>query len=201
MKKEDLKNNIFGRLKVVEFAGKSKNSRIQWKCLCDCGNNVIVTSFNLKNSNTKSCGCLQRDMVTKHGLSQCDNRYDYIKFLEERNIGYKLHRRVSSSVLQSLKVRGFRKNGSILKHLPYAINELKNHLELLWESWMNWKNYGGYNNDIRKTWHIDHIIPQSSFNIKEIGDCEFLKCWNLSNLRPLEKISNIKKGNKIYDRN
>ena len=43
----------YGMLVVESFAGNGK-----WKCICDCGNEVIVRSGNLTYGNTKSCGCL-----------------------------------------------------------------------------------------------------------------------------------------------
>lgn len=35
----------------------------QWVCKCQCGKTVTVYSKRLRNGNTKSCGCLQRDKV------------------------------------------------------------------------------------------------------------------------------------------
>lgn len=55
---------------------------------------------------------------------------------------------------------------------------------------MNWDNYGSY-------WHIDHIKPISLFKYETAEDPEFKKCWALDNLQPLEKIANLKKGNKF----
>jgi len=47
------------------------------------------------------------------------------------------------------------------------------------------------------TWQIDHIIPKSKRTFESL-DCEnFKKLWALENLRPLETIANIKKGNKL----
>ena len=44
------------------------------------------------------------------------------------------------------------------------------------------------------TWHIDHITPQSAFNITS-AECEdFQKCWALENLQPLCALKNIRKG-------
>ena len=65
----------FGRLTVMkEIEPKyDKNGRIyhQWKCKCDCGNYINVTSNNLKGNHTRSCGCLQREVAgqqtLKHG--------------------------------------------------------------------------------------------------------------------------------------
>ena len=56
--KEDLTNQKFGRLTVLEYAGNSS-----WKCKCDCGNIKTIKTANLKNGNTKSCGCLQKEKV------------------------------------------------------------------------------------------------------------------------------------------
>lgn len=52
----DLTNQKFGRLIALEYNGNSK-----WKCRCDCGNELLVETGNLRTGNTKSCGCYQRD--------------------------------------------------------------------------------------------------------------------------------------------
>jgi len=74
----------------------------------------------------------------------------------------------------------------------YTIDDLIKHLEKQFDDKMNWENYGSY-------WWIDHIKPRSAFNYKSPKDKEFKECWALSNLQPLEKITNIKKSgiNKI----
>ena len=54
---------------------------------------------------------------------------------------------------------------------------------------MTWDNYG--------EWHVDHIKPITYFNICEIGDEEFMKCWSLNNLQPMWGEDNIRKSNKI----
>ncbi len=40
-----------------------------WECLCDCGNTVIVSTGNLHNGHSKSCGCLKKEMLTEVGKS------------------------------------------------------------------------------------------------------------------------------------
>lgn len=69
----DLKNKRFGKLVAIEPCGKSKNGAILWRCLCDCGNETVVTSSNLNSGSTMSCGCLYHDGTNKksykHGLS------------------------------------------------------------------------------------------------------------------------------------
>jgi hypothetical protein len=92
MKALDLSGMRFGRLLVihrVENIGK----RAAWLCLCDCGANVIVQSTSLTRGNTKSCGCLQKDiaretgsrLLTKHGRFKKNKRlYKIWKHIIER---------------------------------------------------------------------------------------------------------------------
>jgi hypothetical protein len=109
---------------------------------------------------------------------------------------YKLRRRISSAVGKGLKKNCGSKHGSsILSKLPYSMQQLRQHIESLFESWMNWENHGPYDPN-RKTWQIDHIKPHSCFHYDNMDCQEFKDCWSLSNLRPLESLANIKKGNK-----
>jgi len=110
---------------------------------------------------------------------------------------YKLKRCISIAVGNGLKKNcGSKRGSSILSKLPYSMQELKQHIESLFDPWMNWENHGKYNSN-RRTWQIDHIKPHSSFHYDNMDCEEFRQCWALSNLRPLESLANIKKGNKI----
>lgn len=71
--------------------------------------------------------------------------------------------------------------------LGYTKQDLINHLEKQFDENMSWENYGSY-------WHIDHIKPVKLFNFNSCDDKEFKECWALSNLRPLERIENMRKG-------
>ena len=53
-------NKKFTKLTVISFNGKSKHGCTMYNCLCDCGNNTIVSVGNLISGNTKSCGCLNK---------------------------------------------------------------------------------------------------------------------------------------------
>lgn len=64
-KHNQLAGERFGRLTVIERYGVSNDRRILWKCICDCGNERIVSSKCLTSGHTKSCGCLQRENVSK----------------------------------------------------------------------------------------------------------------------------------------
>lgn len=69
-KAQDLTGQKFGKLSVLSFDHRDTESRKRfWKCLCDCGNTIIVYQNHLKSGHTKSCGCLhsRQDTNLKHG--------------------------------------------------------------------------------------------------------------------------------------
>lgn len=114
---------------------------------------------------------------------------------------FRLRKYLSGKVARALKSAGGGKNMSFTKHVTYTMDELKKHLENLFEPWMNWDNQGSYrvslwNDDDSSTWtwQIDHIIPQSSLPYTSMEDENFRKCWALENLRPLSAKQNLVEG-------
>ena len=51
--KKNLTGRRFGRLTVIEEAGRDKWCNMIWLCKCDCGNEVEVISGNLTSGRTK----------------------------------------------------------------------------------------------------------------------------------------------------
>lgn len=72
MPHENLIGQRFGRL-LVEQQAPSKNGARRWFCKCDCGGLKTVITKSLKNGNTTSCGCYQREQQIKantvHGMA------------------------------------------------------------------------------------------------------------------------------------
>lgn len=65
IEKKDLIGKRFERLLVIGYSHRSNTDKHHyWKCLCDCGEKVTVCANNLGRS-TKSCGCLNRELVIK----------------------------------------------------------------------------------------------------------------------------------------
>jgi hypothetical protein len=140
--------------------------------------------------------------------SNKEYRKEYLKEYREKNIEkirevkrnyektrknndpiYKLINNFRTAIYQVLKENNVQKNGHYFEVLQYSPEELISHLENKFKDGMTWDNYG--------EWHVDHILPISSYSIQEIGDDEFIKCWSLSNLQPMWGEENIKKSNKI----
>lgn len=78
-----------------------------------------------------------------------------------------------------------RKERGSWRHLPYSLQDMKSHIERQFVRGMTWENYG--------EWHIDHIVPLSSFTFSSIDDPEFKRAWCLTNLRPLWARDNLSK--------
>lgn len=123
---------------------------------------------------------------------------------ENNDPSFKIRKRISSQIRDHLKRFGSSKNGnSILNFLDYSIDDLRSHLESLFESWMTWGNYGPYNsvtwndnNSTTWTWNIDHIIPQYKLSYSSMNEDNFKKCWALENLRPYSSKQNNLDGAK-----
>jgi hypothetical protein len=138
-----------------------------------------------------------------------EHRKQYLKEYREKNINkirktkrdyernrkasdplYKLISNFRTAIYQVLKENRVDKNQSYFDVLQYTPEELIIHLEKQFTDGMTWENYG--------EWHVDHKLPITSFNIQEMGDEEFMKCWCLSNLQPMWGEENIRKSNKLF---
>lgn len=64
----NLTGQRFGRLTVVGFAYSDKAGLAHWSADCDCGNKVVVAGSKLRSGETRSCGCLARELVSKRTL-------------------------------------------------------------------------------------------------------------------------------------
>lgn len=70
MKRAEIGGMAFGRLLVEEF-DSVKNGNAHWRCICECGNKVIVAACHLKSGHTNSCGCFHAEQTS---VSQSTHR-------------------------------------------------------------------------------------------------------------------------------
>ncbi len=61
----DITGKRFGRLIAIACVNNLGQSR--WRCQCDCGKSVHVAQYNLRSGNTRSCGCLKRNVCSEIG--------------------------------------------------------------------------------------------------------------------------------------
>ena len=68
----DLTGQTFGKLTVINCAGKLDGRRYFWNCECECGNKKQINGALLRNGNTKSCGCGKYDGIKKYNQEKSD---------------------------------------------------------------------------------------------------------------------------------
>ena len=70
----NLTSQRFGRLAVLHRESRDGHGNPTWKCVCLCGNVVVVRGMSLRRGHTTSCGCLRmercRKVVTYHGMAR-----------------------------------------------------------------------------------------------------------------------------------
>ena len=98
---------------------------------------------------------------------------------------YKTKQNLSRDVWQFCNLRGSKKERRTHELLGYTAKECNDHIELLFQEGMTWKN--------RDEWDIDHVKPQSHFTSID----QLKECFALSNLKPEWKDWNMSKGNRF----
>lgn len=104
---------------------------------------------------------------------------------QRREAVKRLKMNMSTAIANSLGGRG--KPDGWQRVLGFTLDQLKTHLERQFKAKMTWSNYGS-------SWHVDHIVPLSAFTFESTADQEFVAAWSLTNLRPLWKRPNLRKG-------
>lgn len=100
--------------------------------------------------------------------------------LYPKNIKAKVRAAIASHISEMIR----REMGRIEDLVGYDMDDIILDFEQKFKPGMNWDNWG--------EWQIDHIIPRSKYNINQLKEC-----FDLSNLSPLAKLDNIKKGNRV----
>ena len=167
----DLTDKTFGRLYVVEEAGRDKWKRATWLCKCECGNEVVVYSINLRSGHTQSCGCLNLEKVAERNKN---NKYGYKHGL----CGTKAYNNARCQKRNAMKLNQTPKNVNLTKiQLYYTICAYLNKpCEV-------------------PMWHVDHIQPLSKGGLHHEDNLQILTAEiNLEkyNKYPLTKEEKVK---------
>jgi hypothetical protein len=86
-KNEDLSGMKFGRWTATTLA-QAGTTRL-WNCICECGTKRPVNAQRLKNGTSKSCGCLQKELVAARSKTHGHSRKDgYSNWMEMKDRCY-----------------------------------------------------------------------------------------------------------------
>lgn len=94
-------------------------------------------------------------------------------------IGGNLRRRLLMAIKRGSRV------GSAIRDLGCSVPAFKAWIEGQFHPWMTWENWGV------TTWHLDHIIPLSSFDLSDPE--QFKRAMHYSNYQPLPAAENNRK--------
>lgn len=145
----------------------------------------------------KVCRGIAASKRFKTDEQRCKNR-EYSRKNRKKMNEYALKRRrenIDERLATYLRCRlhkalkGNYKRGSAVRDLGCTIEDFKIHLESLFQPGMSWENHGRYG------WHMDHILPLSSFDLTDQEQLK--KACHFSNLQPLWASDNYKKSNKV----
>ena len=73
----------FGKLTVINKIGKHptiKNTYL-YECKCECGNTTVASGGHLRNGDTKSCGCIRKEIGAQSINDLTGKRFGYLTVL------------------------------------------------------------------------------------------------------------------------
>ena len=92
MSKKNITGERFNRLTAVKYVGVNKHKHSVWECRCDCGKTVNIPIGALRTGNTKSCGCLNLELISSmnrtHGRSRTPEYRNWCAMKERCNSPY-----------------------------------------------------------------------------------------------------------------
>lgn len=144
-------------------------------------------SYNQKNKEKSKQYCIDNK---EHRKVIMKNRH---KVRLKIDINYRIKCNLSRRFRKMLQDKNLKKGNSMIEFLGCSLIELKTHLESQFTEGMNWDNYGQFG------WVVDHIMPCASFDLTKDEDRK--KCWHYSNLQPLWWEENLKKSDKVFNKN
>lgn len=108
--RKDFVGKTFGKLTVLEYAGKEAGMH-RWKCRCACGNETVVGQTLLQSGKTKSCGCIRSVTI-----------YDNMKFVDGTSVTLlenAENRRISTNTSGHNGVYRNKKNGKWVAQIGF----------------------------------------------------------------------------------
>lgn len=113
------------------------------------------------------------------------------RFLERKatNPNFALAQVLRVRIRNAIKNQSGSKASTSIALLGISIERVREHIETQFQPGMTWQNFG------RDGWHLDHIIPCSSFDLRKPEHQR--RCFHFSNLRPMWEKANLRKASTI----
>ena len=147
---------------------------------------LYASKYNVKNKEKISIYNQNYAIENKDKINEYKKEWMRNKF--KTDYLFKLKHGIRRLIYMSLKRSGTKKNSKTFNILGCTVSEFKIHLEKQFTKGMNWKNQG--------EWHLDHIYPVGLAKDED----ELIRLNHYTNFQPLWAIDNLKKGNKIIEK-
>ena len=137
--------------------------------------------------------CVAREYAQKYRKDNLSTIQEYMRKYRRK---YDAHRkaedpnfRLACALRTRLRkaIHNGQKTGSAVRDLGCSISAFRLYIESQFEPGMSWDNYG--------KWHLDHVMPISSFDLTD--RMQFLEACNWLNYQPLWALDNIIKSDKV----
>lgn len=131
--KLNLTGKTYGRLTVLRMVGSNNQGNSLWECQCSCGNTVVVNSQHLKNGHSKSCGCINKERLTKQNQ-------DGYKYGARSNRLYRIY--------YGMLTRCYNKNDHTYKYYGHRGISICEKWRESFEVFRDWAMSNGYSNEL-----------------------------------------------------
>jgi hypothetical protein len=174
-------NTCYTAKALCDFSLRAPGGKRRNRCKsCTASNSKAYYDANTEASRARS---LSRYYQNKKAIMERHVRYCRDRY--HRDVQFRLRLSLRNRLGDALGGKGARP-GSAVRDLGCSIGDLKAHLERGFHDGMSWENYG--------QWHIDHIMPLAMFDLT--NRAELLRAFNYTNLQPLWREDNLRKGKK-----
>lgn len=139
----------------------------------------------------------KEQVLKKNSEYRVENRKKINEYFRDRyknDLNFKIASRLRTRFNRMF--RNGSKIGSAVSDLGCSIQEFRSYIESKFEPWMNWDNYGEYNEEVRR-WNFDHIKPLISFDLSDPSQVK-IAC-NYNNIRPFCAKQNLIKHDELID--
>lgn len=109
----------------------------------------------------------------------------------KNDIQFCMKDRLRVTMGRALRRQFVKKSKRTMELVGCSPETLRSHMESLFKPGMSWEN--------RHLWHVDHIIPLSSFDLRNKD--EQIRAFNYKNLQPLWAFENHKKADLCFCQN
>ncbi len=170
---------------------KDKGKKDGLYCYCkSCSKHNKKIYYNNNKDKIKEYYEDNREHLLDYNKQWRNNNKEYIKQYQNNryhtDFNFKMKKCLSSRLTNLFSNQ--KHSATLSNLLDCSDNFLKSWIIYQFNDKMSENNYGIY-------YHIDHVLPISRFNMNDEYDRKLI--WNWKNLKPLEKIENIRKSNRL----